>query len=274
VAYDEDLADRVWAVLAAEAVTERQLFGRLAFLLGGHMFCGRVKDTLMVRLGPDGAERTLDWPHVRPMDFTGRADERHGLRRARRPARPGAPGMGRRDLGIRSHVAAQASQQNGELRGTRRAHRCGCGRYRAADGPYFAGSVVTKARACCIQAARSWSLALPPGAISTQPGLGPRPISNGRAAGLASAAPAASAPTADQQGRTQDPAAHVPADQERQPAEHLLLGRLLPGRGQDRPHPLSQLLIEGHAPLPSSRDGGLPLPVRSQPTRVAPPTRR
>jgi len=73
VAYDEDLAERVRAVLPAEAaVTERQMFGGLAFMLGGHMFCGVVKDTLMVRLGPGGADRALDRPHVRPMDFTGR----------------------------------------------------------------------------------------------------------------------------------------------------------------------------------------------------------
>jgi len=73
VAYDEDLASRVRAVLPpAEAVTERQMFGGLAFMLGGHMFCGVVKDTLMVRLGPDGAGRALGQPHVRPMDFTRR----------------------------------------------------------------------------------------------------------------------------------------------------------------------------------------------------------
>ncbi len=73
MAYDEDLADRVRTVLPrGEAVTERQMFGGLTFMLGGHMFCGIVKDSLMVRLGPDGAERALDQPHVRPMDFTGR----------------------------------------------------------------------------------------------------------------------------------------------------------------------------------------------------------
>jgi TfoX/Sxy family transcriptional regulator of competence genes len=72
MAYDEDLADRVRAALRDEAVTERQMFGGLAFMLVGHMFCGIVKDTLMLRLGPDGAERALDQPHVRPMDFTGR----------------------------------------------------------------------------------------------------------------------------------------------------------------------------------------------------------
>jgi TfoX/Sxy family transcriptional regulator of competence genes len=73
VAYDKDLAHRIRAVLPpGAAVTERRMFGGLAFLPGGHMFCGVVKDTLMVRLGPEGAERALDQPHVRPMDFTGR----------------------------------------------------------------------------------------------------------------------------------------------------------------------------------------------------------
>jgi TfoX/Sxy family transcriptional regulator of competence genes len=73
MAYDEGLADRVRALLpAAEPVTERQMFGGLAFMLRGHMFCGIVKDALMVRLGPEAAERALNQPQVRPMDFTGR----------------------------------------------------------------------------------------------------------------------------------------------------------------------------------------------------------
>jgi hypothetical protein len=73
VAYDEDLARRVREVLpAGEAVAERQMFGGLAFMLGGNMFCGVVGDSLMVRLGPEGADRALARPHVRPMDFTGR----------------------------------------------------------------------------------------------------------------------------------------------------------------------------------------------------------
>ncbi len=73
MAYDEDLASRVRAALPpGAAVSERQMFGGLAFLLGGHMFCGIVKDALMARLGPEEAGRALDQPHVRPMDFTGR----------------------------------------------------------------------------------------------------------------------------------------------------------------------------------------------------------
>lgn len=73
MAYDDDLAARIRAVLPdGEPVTERQMFGGLAFMLGGHMFCGVVKDTLMVRLGPEAADRALEQPNVRPMDFTGR----------------------------------------------------------------------------------------------------------------------------------------------------------------------------------------------------------
>jgi TfoX/Sxy family transcriptional regulator of competence genes len=73
LAYDHDLADRVRAVLPdGEAVSERQMFGGLTFMLGGHMLCGVVKDTLVVRLGPEAADRALEQPHVRPMDFTGR----------------------------------------------------------------------------------------------------------------------------------------------------------------------------------------------------------
>jgi hypothetical protein len=53
VAYDEDLAGRVRAVLPrGEAVTERQVFDGMAFMLGGHMFCGVVKDTLKGRPAP------------------------------------------------------------------------------------------------------------------------------------------------------------------------------------------------------------------------------
>jgi hypothetical protein len=40
-------------------------------MLGGHMFCGVVKDTLTVRLRPDSAGRALERPHVQPMDVTG-----------------------------------------------------------------------------------------------------------------------------------------------------------------------------------------------------------
>jgi TfoX/Sxy family transcriptional regulator of competence genes len=73
VAYDEELADRVRDVLATEdGMTERKMFGGLAFVVGGHMACGIVGNDLVLRLGVDAAGQALERPHVRPMDFTGR----------------------------------------------------------------------------------------------------------------------------------------------------------------------------------------------------------
>ena len=47
MAYDEELAGRARAVPPrGEAVTERRMSGGLAFMLGGHMTCGAVTDTL------------------------------------------------------------------------------------------------------------------------------------------------------------------------------------------------------------------------------------
>lgn len=73
MAFDEDFADRIRALLADQSdVTERKMFGGLAFLIAGNMACGIVGEDLMVRLGEDGADAALDEPHTRPMDFTGR----------------------------------------------------------------------------------------------------------------------------------------------------------------------------------------------------------
>src|SRR5262245_43274421 len=73
MAYDEKLADRVRRALGPRAdVTERKMFGGVAFLLNGKMFVGIAKEDLMVRVGPERYEAMLAEPHVRPMDFTGR----------------------------------------------------------------------------------------------------------------------------------------------------------------------------------------------------------
>jgi TfoX/Sxy family transcriptional regulator of competence genes len=73
VAYDEKLADRVRDILAGDpALSERKMFGGLAFMLDGNMCCGIVDDRLMLRLGADLAEQALERTHVHPMDFTGR----------------------------------------------------------------------------------------------------------------------------------------------------------------------------------------------------------
>lgn len=73
MAYDEDLAGRVRARLRGRrGISERRMFGGLAFLLNGHMACGVQDDRLMLRLGPAGAAAGLRQPHTSPMDFTGK----------------------------------------------------------------------------------------------------------------------------------------------------------------------------------------------------------
>lgn len=73
MAYDEVLAERIRRVLGSRKdVTEKAMFGGLAFLLNGKMFCGIAKGALMVRVGPEAYEALLSRRHVRPMDFTGR----------------------------------------------------------------------------------------------------------------------------------------------------------------------------------------------------------
>jgi hypothetical protein len=74
MAYDETLADRIRAAVTGLTgnVTERAMFGGLAFMLNGHMFAGVVGKDLMLRLGEPAASHALIRPHVREMDFTGR----------------------------------------------------------------------------------------------------------------------------------------------------------------------------------------------------------
>ena len=71
--YNEPLAERIRRALRTCAdVTEKKMFGGLAFLLDGKMFCGIVKKEMMVRVSPNRYEESLREAHVRPMDFTGR----------------------------------------------------------------------------------------------------------------------------------------------------------------------------------------------------------
>lgn len=73
MAYDETLAARIRALLAAKkGITEKKMFGGLAFLLGGRMCCGVLQDRLVARIGVDGYAAALRQPQVSPMDFTGR----------------------------------------------------------------------------------------------------------------------------------------------------------------------------------------------------------
>ena len=83
MAYDEKLADRVRDILAGDpALSERKMFGGLAFMLDGNMCCGIVGDRLMLRLGADLAEKRAPAAARAADGLHRQTDDRHGLRRA------------------------------------------------------------------------------------------------------------------------------------------------------------------------------------------------
>jgi TfoX/Sxy family transcriptional regulator of competence genes len=73
MAYDLNLAERIRAALAGRKdVVEKQMFGGIAFMIRGHMSCGVIGSTLMVRIDAADQDAFLREPGARPMDFTGR----------------------------------------------------------------------------------------------------------------------------------------------------------------------------------------------------------
>ena len=73
MAFDEELADRVRNLLAPRPeISERKMFGGIAFMVAGNMACGVLGEDLIVRLGEDESEKALAEDGVRPFDFTGK----------------------------------------------------------------------------------------------------------------------------------------------------------------------------------------------------------
>jgi hypothetical protein len=73
MAYNLELGDRIRRGLALRMdVTEKKMFGGLAFMVRGHMACGVIGDGLMLRVDPEREPELLQRPGARPMDFTGR----------------------------------------------------------------------------------------------------------------------------------------------------------------------------------------------------------
>jgi TfoX/Sxy family transcriptional regulator of competence genes len=74
VAYDAVLAERIRALLPADAaISERAMFGGLAFLVGGHMAVAvSGRDGLMVRVDPADAEELIATSGAVPMEMRGR----------------------------------------------------------------------------------------------------------------------------------------------------------------------------------------------------------
>ncbi len=70
--YSAAQADRVRGMLADRSgVTEKEMFGGIAFLVGGNMAVGVHGEDLIVRVDPAQTETLLREPGARPLDLSG-----------------------------------------------------------------------------------------------------------------------------------------------------------------------------------------------------------
>jgi hypothetical protein len=106
MAYDEQLADRVRDLLLGRFdVTERRMFGGLAFLVGGHMaVAASGQGGLLLRCDPARTDELLDPPTVERMEMRGR--EMDGWLRVATEAVAGARDPGRW-VQVGTHYAAR-----------------------------------------------------------------------------------------------------------------------------------------------------------------------
>jgi TfoX/Sxy family transcriptional regulator of competence genes len=72
--YDEDLADRIRELVARERrLSEKKMFGGLAFLIGGNMaVAASGQGGLLVRVDPDRSDRLVASTNARAMEMRGR----------------------------------------------------------------------------------------------------------------------------------------------------------------------------------------------------------
>ena len=115
MAYDEDLSDRIRVAIQREdGVTEKRMFGGLAFLVDGNMaVAASSQGGLLLRVDPDDLESFLAPPHVEPFEMRGARDDRLAPRRPGccrvRPRPPSLGGRGCREgAGAAGEVAAGA----------------------------------------------------------------------------------------------------------------------------------------------------------------------
>jgi len=74
VAYDEELAGRIRELVAGEpSLTEKKMFGGLAFLVGGNMaVAASGQGGLLVRVDPAESDALVAGSNARPMEMRGR----------------------------------------------------------------------------------------------------------------------------------------------------------------------------------------------------------
>jgi hypothetical protein len=73
MAYNAGLADDIRARIGNRTdLTEKEMFGGIAFMVGGNMAVGVSGDDLMVRVGKETYDEALTRPGVREFDMSGR----------------------------------------------------------------------------------------------------------------------------------------------------------------------------------------------------------
>src|SRR5215471_15616237 len=75
MAYDEELADRIRALLGDRSgLTEKKMFGGLAFLVGGNMaIAASGQGGILVRVDPDESDSLVASTPAEPMEMRGRS---------------------------------------------------------------------------------------------------------------------------------------------------------------------------------------------------------
>ena len=75
MAYDEDLADRIRELIAGEpGLTEKKMFGGLAFLIGGNMaVAASGQGGILVRVDPAQSDKLIATTGARLMEMRGRS---------------------------------------------------------------------------------------------------------------------------------------------------------------------------------------------------------
>jgi TfoX/Sxy family transcriptional regulator of competence genes len=75
MSYDEELAQRIRKLVSGEAgLTEKKMFGGLAFLIGGNMaIAASGGGGLLARVDPESSDELVATTSARPMEMRGRS---------------------------------------------------------------------------------------------------------------------------------------------------------------------------------------------------------
>lgn len=72
MAYDKDLAQRIFENIEGRKYIWKKMFGGICFLFNGNMGFGILDDNLIVRVGPGNYNKMLSLPDTAVFDITGK----------------------------------------------------------------------------------------------------------------------------------------------------------------------------------------------------------